>query len=221
MAETTTGAGMGPSSGMTRREFLYYIWGASMAVMTAQFAGLVIWFALPRFREGEFGGTFTVPFDRLPKVNDPPANFPDGRFWLVNVDSAAPEGQERMFQASDEAQHGVHVQGVAAIYTVCTHLGCIYAWIPTNQRYECPCHGSKYRLDGRRIESPAPRDLDRFHITALDVDGNVLAASEPNGRGFFQPLIPPANTAFLRVDTGLRREGPAQTLLCEFAGTCP
>jgi cytochrome b6-f complex iron-sulfur subunit len=219
MAETTTSAGAG--SGLTRREFLYYIWGASMAVFTAQFTGLMIWFALPRFREGEFGGTFTVPFDRLPKVNEPPANFPEGRFWLVNVDSRAPEGQERMFEAPDERQRGEHIQGVAAIYTVCTHLGCIYAWIPTNNRYECPCHGSKYRLDGRRIEAPAPRDLDRFHITALDADGNVLAASEPDGSGFFQTFIPPANTVALRVNTGLRRDGPPQTLLCDFAGTCP
>jgi cytochrome b6-f complex iron-sulfur subunit len=220
MAETTGTATTGPASGMTRREFLYYIWGASMAVFTAQFAGLMIWFALPRFREGEFGGTFTVPVDRLPKVNDPPANFPDGRFWLVNLDSAAPEGQERMFQAPDEAQRGEHIQGVAAIYTVCTHLGCIYAWIPTNHRYECPCHGSKYRLDGRRIEAPAPRDLDRFHITALDVEGNVVGASDEVG-GSFEPFALPANTAFLRVNTGLRREGPPRTLLCEFAGTCP
>jgi cytochrome b6-f complex iron-sulfur subunit len=220
MAETTGPATAGTGSGLTRREFLYYIWGASMAVFTAQFTGLMIWFALPRFREGEFGGTFTVPVDRLPKVNDPPVNFPEGRFWLVNLDSAAPEGQERMFQAPDEAQRGEHIQGVAAIYTVCTHLGCIYAWVPTNQRYECPCHGSKYRLDGRRIEAPAPRDLDRFHITALDVEENVLGASEEAG-GFFEPFVLPANTAFLRVNTGLRRDGSPQELLCEFAGTCP
>jgi cytochrome b6-f complex iron-sulfur subunit len=217
MAETTASPGQN-SGGITRREFLYYIWGASMAVFTAQFGGLLVWFALPRFREGEFGGTFTVPFDRLPKVNDPPANFPDGRFWLVNLDSDNPEGQERMFRAEDEAQP---IRGIAAIYKVCTHLGCIYAWVPANNRYECPCHGSKYRLDGRRIEAPAPRNLDRFQLQAMDSEGNILASAEQDRNGFFEPLIPPAGTAFLRVNTGMRRDGAPEPLLCAFAGNCP
>ena len=57
------------------------------------------------------------------------------------------------------------ISGVAAIYKVCTHLGCIYKWNDASNRFECPCHGSKYRLDGRRIQSPAPVDLDRFEMT--------------------------------------------------------
>lgn len=216
MAKEPTDAAAGPE-GISRREFLYYIWGASMALFTAQFTGLFIWFALPRFREGEFGGTFTEPINRLPKTNDPPVNFPDGRFWLVNVDSEHPEGQERMYRVDDEPEP---IAGVAAIYKVCTHLGCIYDWVPTNQRFECPCHGSKYRLDGRRIESPAARNLDRFELTALDADGNVLATSEEVG-GTFAELTLPANTAFLQIDTGNRRNGRSQRLICDFFGNCP
>jgi hypothetical protein len=37
MAEAAVAEG-----GMTRREFLYYIWGASMALFTAEAAGLLI-----------------------------------------------------------------------------------------------------------------------------------------------------------------------------------
>jgi cytochrome b6-f complex iron-sulfur subunit len=209
--------GAGDSSGgISRREFLYYIWGASIALLTLQGAGLLVWFLIPRFREGEFGGTFTVNADELPAVNAEPINFADGRFWLVNLDSEQPN--DRMYQAEDET---APIQGVAAIYKVCTHLGCIYSWTPTNNRFECPCHGSKYRLDGRRVESPAPRSLDRFNIQAIAEDETTVLAEATLVDDFFEPLVLPSGTAFLRVDTGNRKDGPSQTLLCDFAGNCP
>ena len=65
----------GASGGISRREFLYYIWGASIALVTLQGAGLLVWFLIPRFREGEFGGTFTVGLGDVPAVNAPPINF--------------------------------------------------------------------------------------------------------------------------------------------------
>lgn len=208
----------GDNSGVTRREFLYYIWGASIALFAAESAGLLVWFLIPKFREGEFGGTFTVPIDELPEVNAEPVNKPDGRFWLVNLDTTNADGEERMYQASDESGS---IQGVAAIYKVCTHLGCIYSWIPVNNRFECPCHGSKYRLDGRRIESPAPRTLDRFKVEALnEAQTQVLAESELVD-DFYQPIVLPAGTAFLRIDTGSKKTGPSQDLLCSFTGSCP
>ncbi len=206
------------NGGMTRREFLYYIWGASMALFTAEFTGLIIWFAIPRFQEGEFGGTFTVSSDALPSVNDEPRNFPDGRFWLVNLDTTSDEGSERMYLAQDESEP---IVGVAAIYKVCTHLGCIYDWIAANQRFECPCHGSKYRLDGRRIESPAPRSLDRFELAALDADNQVLATAETGPDGTYAPLPLPEGTAQIQVNTGARLDGPSTTLICDLRNNCP
>lgn len=216
MAQAKVGAG-----GMTRREFLYYIWGASMALFTAEFTGLLIWFAIPRFREGEFGGAFKIPVDELSGINELPVDRPDGRFWLVNLDTREPN--DRMFRTDDETDD---IIGVAAIYKVCTHLGCIYAWNAPNQRFECPCHGSKYRLDGRRIESPAPRTLDRFSIAFLDAEDTVLAESsigQIEGSDAFLPLDinDHPNTAFIRIDTGNRLDGPTQHLICDFRGNCP
>lgn len=206
------------NGGMTRREFLYYIWGASVALFTAEAAGLIIWFAIPRFREGEFGGTFTVPANSLPEVNAPPNNFPDGRFWLVNLDTGSDQGDERMYLASDETQP---IVGVAAIYKVCTHLGCIYDWNAANERFECPCHGSKYRLDGRRIESPAPRSLDRFQLSALDEANNVLASAELGPSGTYAELALPDGTTSIQVDTGMRADGPSEQLICDLRNNCP
>ncbi len=210
MAEATANAG-----GVTRREFLYYIWGASLALFLVETTGLTVWFMLPRFKEGEFGGTFTLSIDNLPPVNDPPFNFPEGRFWLSNLNSTEPN--ENMYLASDEDEP---IVGSLAIYKVCTHLGCIYNWIPANDRFECPCHGSKYRLDGRRIEEPAPRDLDRFKLAALDANDNVLAESQIQD-GVYQPLKIPPETAFLQIDTGDKKQGGSEDLLCSFQGNCP
>jgi cytochrome b6-f complex iron-sulfur subunit len=206
------------NGGMTRREFLYYIWGASMALFTAEMAGLIIWFAIPRFREGEFGGTFTYSVDSLPEKNAPPNNFPDGRFWLVNLDTSVNEGSDRMYLAEDESEP---IVGVAAIYKVCTHLGCIYDWNVANQRFECPCHGSKYRLDGRRIESPAPRSLDRFELAALDANNQVLAVAETGPDGTYAALPLPDGTAQIQVNTGARLDGPSRTLICDLRNNCP
>lgn len=206
------------TGGISRREFLYYVWGASMALVAVQSVGLLVWFLLPRFREGEFGGKFVVPVADIPDVNTPPVNFADGRFWLVNLNTNDPN--DLMYQAPDEPQP---IVGVTAIYKVCTHLGCIYAWTEANDRFECPCHGSKYRLDGRRIESPAPRTLDRFQITFLDSNKNPIAGSESqlNQDDFYVPVPVPDGAIFVSVDTASKKTGPSQTLLCDFTGECP
>lgn len=204
-----------PKEGISRREFLYYIWGASLALFTAELTGLIIWFAIPRFREGEFGGNFIVSLDALPGVNEPPIANAEGRFWLVNLDTSQPNGL--MYSAPDEDQP---IKGVAAVYKVCTHLGCIYSWNSATTRFECPCHGSKYRLDGRRVESPAPRTLDRFELSALGADGQVLAVSEPNADDFYPAIEIPDGTVSLQINTGQRKNGPQETLICTFTDNC-
>jgi len=48
-------------------------------------------------------------------------------------------------------------EGVYAISTVCTHLGCIVK--PSEAGFECPCHGSRFTGDGSVAKGPAPRAL--------------------------------------------------------------
>ncbi len=183
---------------LTRREFLYYLWGISMVVFMAGSAGATLWFALPRFRPGEFGGVFTVPVDQVPPADADPVDYPDGRFWLVHLGEGA---------VSDTRQPRDYpvTSGVRALYKVCTHLGCIYKWADTNDRYECPCHGSKFLKSGARIEGPARRNLDQFIVEVIDARGNVLARTEPvmDGREGTSVAIP-AGAVALRIDTGRR-----------------
>src|SRR3972149_8230760 len=68
-------AGASGSLPLSRREFLYYLWGASMAVAIAGATGATIWFALPRFKEGEFGGVLAIPAGEGPPPGRSPAPY--------------------------------------------------------------------------------------------------------------------------------------------------
>lgn len=64
-------------------------------------------------------------------------------------------------------------EGFYAVSAVCTHLGCITQWKPEADMIACPCHGSKFKPDGVKIEGPAPRPLPHFAIS-LTADGELL-----------------------------------------------
>jgi cytochrome b6-f complex iron-sulfur subunit len=165
-------------SAPSRREFLYYIWGASIALLLGEATAGLIWFALPRFREGTFGGIFNLPPDRIPDVNAAPLNIAEGRFWVSRPES-----------------------GLVVLFGVCTHLGCLPKWSDTNLRFECPCHGSKYELDGLYIEGPAPRSLDRFSTTVTFEDGTTAVM---DGAGDPIPLDGRGTIVGVAIDTGTR-----------------
>jgi cytochrome b6-f complex iron-sulfur subunit len=165
----------------SRREFLYYIWGASFALIAGEITAGVLWFAFPRFAEGEFGGTFSVDPTELSEPDGAPVSKPEGRFWLARP---VIDGQDTF----------------VALYGVCTHLGCLPKWVDVNGRFECPCHGSKYQRSGLYIEGPAPRSLDRFRTTIIFTDGTSAVTDEA---GDPIPLDGRAIASIL-VDTGTR-----------------
>lgn len=190
---------------MTRREFLYFIWGASMALFMAEFGGALVWFAMPRFRAGEFGGLFTLALDEIPPVDSDPKEYADGRFWLVNA------GEQTVGDPRQPQEYRPE-PGVKALYKVCVHLGCLYKWVPTNNRFECPCHGSKYLKTGARIEGPATRNLDVLLVQIVDAAGQVLAETAAKFGDLEGTAIEiPPGAASLRIDTGRRILGAPNT----------
>ncbi len=162
---------------VTRREFLNYALLASLGIFFVGLGGVTYFFALPRFKAGEFGGTFDLgkASDALPAVTDPPKLDSKARIWLSNTD-----------------------HGFIALYNVCVHLGCLYQWQSSTNRFECPCHGSKYQKDGTYIEGPAPRSLDRMVVHVFDAGGKEIATSDAAG----DPLPVPDPNATIVVDTG-------------------
>ena len=166
----------------SRREFLYYIWGASVVLLLGESTAGLVWFSLPRFREGEFGGVFNFPGEEVPAVDTSPTGIPEGRLWLSNSDV-----------------------GFLALYAVCTHLGCLPKWNLNNFRFECPCHGSRFEIDGDYIQGPAPRGLDRFATTVTFTDGSTATSTDG------QPIDLNGRTvAAVSVNTGSRITGPSR-----------
>lgn len=170
---------------VSRREFLNFAWLASLGFLSLSVAGMTYLFAMPRFKEGEFGGMFTVgTVAELPDAGSAPVNYPKVKLWLSNTN-----------------------QGALAIYKVCTHLGCLYNWVDQEGKFICPCHGSQFSPEGEYIAGPAPRSLDRFVMQIVDpASGDVLAETDETGG----PLpIPDNPQAIVRVDTGSRIQGEA------------
>jgi Rieske Fe-S protein len=54
-----------------------------------------------------------------------------------------------------------------ALSTTCPHAGCAVDWSEAERAFVCPCHDSRFGLDGTRTAGPSPRDLDALPI-ALD-----------------------------------------------------
>jgi cytochrome b6-f complex iron-sulfur subunit len=63
--------------------------------------------------------------------------------------------------------------GFYALIAVCTHLGCSPNWLPAENKFKCPCHGSGFYRTGVNFEGPAPRPLERARIVLSD-DGQLL-----------------------------------------------
>jgi cytochrome b6-f complex iron-sulfur subunit len=166
-----------------RREFLNFVWLASLGFLTLDIAGMTYLFSMPRFKEGEFGGRVRVgTVSEMPKVVAGPENYPKVKFWLSNTQ-----------------------EGAFALYKVCTHLGCLYNWKDQDNKFVCPCHGSQFQKNGTYIQGPAPRSVDRFVMQAVDpATGNVLSQTDPEGG----PMPLPDNpNAEIWVDTGKKIKG--------------
>jgi len=58
---------------------------------------------------------------------------------------------------------------------LCTHLGCIPAWVPDKQMFKCACHGGEFDASGVNTFGPPPRPMD---IPPFKIDGNKLVLGE-------------------------------------------
>ena len=101
-------------------------------------------------------------------LTEPPSNFKAGfptDFAIGVVDTRFKEAQRVWIVRNEE--------GIYALSTICTHLGCTPNWLEAENKFKCPCHGSGFYMSGINFEGPAPRPLERHRIVLAE-DGQVL-----------------------------------------------
>ena len=54
--------------------------------------------------------------------------------------------------------------GVHAVSLRCTHLGCLLRFNAAETSWDCPCHGSRFGVDGEVLEGPAVHPLDQRSV---------------------------------------------------------
>ena len=121
----------------------------------------------------------STPIDQLANANavrfDAPAS-PDSAFIMANGggDNAAGDLAFAGFVVKDEV-------GALNVFAVnCSHLGCSIIFNQSAQSFDCPCHGSRFHLDGTVLRGPAAYPLSNLtwkqdnNPQDIVVDGMVL-----------------------------------------------
>ncbi len=124
---------------VTRRDFLKLSTNALLWVSGVLGLGGVLRFL-----------NYTPPKDEEPRTLDlgPAADYPPGSHTLVA------EGAALLIH--DEA-------GFHALSTTCTHLGCRINF--EAEGFLCPCHGSRFSLQGVVLNGPAQENLHSLEVT--------------------------------------------------------
>ena len=53
---------------------------------------------------------------------------------------------------------------IHALSAACTHLGCVVSWNAAEKTWDCPCHGSRFSVNGRILHGPASKPLEAIQL---------------------------------------------------------
>ncbi len=123
------------------------------------------WLAFLGFIGASTVGALRFMFPRV--LFEPPTKFKAGypQDYVVGEVSDKYKDEHRVWIVRDK-------EGFYSLIAICTHLGCTPRWLPTDNKFKCPCHGSGYYKSGVNFEGPAPRPLERALIALAD-DGQI------------------------------------------------
>ncbi|WP_142685270.1 FAD-dependent oxidoreductase [Chitinophaga polysaccharea] len=52
-----------------------------------------------------------------------------------------------------------------AVKPICTHMKCEVGWNTAERSWDCPCHGARYDIEGKVLNTPADQGLEQLDIT--------------------------------------------------------
>lgn len=55
-------------------------------------------------------------------------------------------------------------KNLTAVNPTCPHQNCSVGWQTDNKIFLCPCHGSKFAVDGKVLEGPAKKPLSTYQV---------------------------------------------------------
>lgn len=177
---------------VSRRQFLNRAWSLSFVGFLGLFGMSSLSFLWPTLTAG-FGTKIKAGnYEEILKTIGPEGNYipvfnSEGRFWLTYYEGS---GDSPVYTAIGAVENKVQ-----ALYRKCVHLGCSVPHCDKSMLFECPCHGSKYRLHGEYFGGPAPRGLDRFPVTVeggqLIVDTGKVEVGPPRGTNTWPKFAEP------------------------------
>ena len=85
------------------------------------------------------------------------------------VDVIAPQVKDAWTSANDVLLGAAFIRRTApdkieALSSVCPHLGCVVGWDETKSNFLCPCHDSRFAVNGDRLTGPSERGLDTLPV---------------------------------------------------------
>ncbi|HLV66129.1 MAG TPA: FAD-dependent oxidoreductase [Polyangiaceae bacterium] len=74
------------------------------------------------------------------------------------------EGKVARIAGERLAVYRDHAGALHVLSAICTHLGCQVAWNASEGTWDCPCHGSRYSIEGTVLDGPAIHALPRRRL---------------------------------------------------------
>jgi menaquinol-cytochrome c reductase iron-sulfur subunit len=153
--------GVGQERNLSRRKFLEILtWLIAAVIGVALSIPIIGYFLDPIFRRtalvwSEVGS--------VEQIND---NEPTRLSFMSSL-------QEGYFSTSIKRSVWVvkFGQELRVYSPICPHLGCDYSWSDLDKKFECPCHGSVFSIEGAVLGGPAPRPLDTLNYK---IENNIL-----------------------------------------------